>query len=484
MAAEPNAPEVGSPAWWLTTLFNELANRQSEMDLMDRYYTGDHPLPFLTSAHEAKMRSQFRLLLEASRTNFMALVVDTVEERLRVDGFRLSASSDPLSDKASWEIWQGNGLDAGSQTAFVEALIKGVSYLSVWMPDPAVGGKKSYPKICVEDASQTIVGYVPGSNYTQRAAALKVWTDDWTGDRRANVYMPDGIYKFLSRGDQTNSSSNIVGERPLWVALADTSQAPNPVKNPLNVVPIIPLRNRPRLLWEGESELAGVYRVQEQINALIFLQQLAAYFGGHRQRYVTGMKMMIDENTGREIEPFDVAIDKLWHSESEDAKFGEFDQTDLTQFIKSIDQKVQHIAITTRTPKHYLLPEGQEPSGDAISSAESGLIKKVERKQRTFGEGLEEAIRLARQFGGQDDSPVDSEIVWHDPQTESVATITDAVIKQFAAGLIPWEMANEKLGYSQTEIERMAGMRMSDLLMKGLTEPENPDVDWKGAVTT
>ena len=53
--------------------------------------------------------------------------------------------------------------------------------------------------------------------------------------------------------------------------------------------------------------------------------------------------------------------------------------------------------------------------GDAIKSAESGLTKKVERKQRTFGEGLEEALRLARLFSGESDAPVDSEVVWADP---------------------------------------------------------------------
>jgi hypothetical protein len=46
------------------------------MALMDAYYRGDHPLPFLTKAHDSKMRDEFRQLLEDSRTNFMRLVVD------------------------------------------------------------------------------------------------------------------------------------------------------------------------------------------------------------------------------------------------------------------------------------------------------------------------------------------------------------------------------------------------------------------------
>lgn len=451
-------PAPQSPLWWLSKLVLELNGRQKQMDLMDRYYTGDHPLPFLTKAHESKMRSEFRLLLEDSRSNFMGLVVDTVEERLKVEGFRLSAETDPVADDASWAIWQANQMDAESQTAFVEALVKGVSYLSVWAGDP-------YPTIAVEDPKQTIVGYVPGSNFRKRAAALKMWTDDWTGLRRANVYLPDGIYKFQRKETDTGSSDSALSQAP-WKELPDEF-----VPNELDIVPIIPLRNRPRLLVEGVSELSDVFRIQNGINSILFLRALAAYFGAHKQRWATGIKLMEDEVTGKLREPFDVAIDKLWADEDPGVKFGEFDQTDLSGYIKSIDQNVQHIAITTRTPKHYLLPEGQEPSGDAIQSAESGLVKKVEKKQRPFGEGLEEAMRLARTFAGEPDSPVDSEIVWAAARTESPGVITDAVLKQYAGGLIPWEAALERLGYSQTEIERFSGMRLSDTLLQGIANP-------------
>jgi hypothetical protein len=109
--------------------------------------------------------------------------------------------------------------------------------------------------------------------------------------------------------------------------------------------------------------------------------------------------------------------------------------------------------------------------------AESGLVKKVERKQRPFGEGLEEALRLARRFDGDGESPPDSEIVWGDAATESPGVVTDAILKQFAGGLIPWEAALEKLGYSQTEIQRWSAMRLSDALLQGIANPAPPAPD-------
>jgi hypothetical protein len=464
---EVNAP--GSPLSWVNRLEKQLHQRQAEMQRHDDYYTGNHPLPFVTKAHNAKMRDEFRQLLEDCRSNFMGLVVDAVEERLRVEGFRLSAATDATADTRSWEIWQANQMDAESQAAFIEALVKGMAYLSVWGGDP-------YPVIAVEDPTQTLVAYRPGTNFRVRDAALKVWQDDWTGDHRANLYLPDGIHKFERKGDDTsgNPAGSVGGEDQRgWKEIEGSF-----VTNPYGVVPIVPIRNRPRLLCEGESEIATVEPIQDRINGGLFMRALAGYFGAHRQRWAVGLTIHEDDN-GKPVEPFDIAVDRLVYDQNPETRFGDFAATELDGYIKATEQDVSHIAITTRTPRHYLLPEGQEPSGDSIRSAESGLVKKVERKQRPFGEGLEEAIRLARIFAGESDAPVDSEIVWSDPRTVTEAETTDATIKQFSAGLIPWEAAVQKLGYSQTEINRFRTQRMMDALLNPAsgtpdeeTEPE------------
>lgn len=471
-------PAPQSPLWWLNKLYTQLNDRQADMALMDAYYSGRHPLPFLTKSHEEKLRNEFRELLQDSRANFMELVIDAVQERLRVEGFRLSASSDQQTDKASWDIWQANDMDSESPTAFLESLIKGVAYLSVW-PNP---DDERYPTIAVEDPTQTIVGYMPGSNFRKRAAALKVWNDDWTGLMRANVYLPDGIHKFQAKPDPASNAQtlqsriiarivdNQQGPGPRWLPLDDGDDfVPNPLAS-RGIVPIVPLRNKGRLLVEGVSEITSVYRIQNSINGLLSLLAFAAYFAAHRQRWMVGGKIMQDEK-GQDMEPFDVAVDRLWHDENPEVKFGEFGQTDLTGYIKAIEQKVLHIAVITRTPRHYLFQEGQSPSGDAIESAESGLVKKVEQKQEPFGAGLEEAMRIARMYAGEQDAPIDSEIVWGDPQTETIGSLTDGVIKQFAAGLIPWGAALEKLGYTPQQIMRFQAQRMQDRLLGDLFNP-------------
>lgn len=444
-----------------------MRTRWVQLRKMDDYYTGLHPMPFLTKAHDAKMRNEFRQLLQQCRSNFMRLVVDAVEERMQIEGIRLSAQSTQQSDELTWKIWQANNMDSDSQVAMVESLIKGVSYLSVWPGDP-------YPTIAVEDALETIVAYTAGVNFRRRDAALKMWQDEWTGDLMANVYMPDGIYKFTRPGSQMHAPGIGTGAGEMqeseitWVPLDTADQF---VPNPFNIVPIIPLRNRPRLLLEGESELVDLTGTQDRINGTLFMRCLAGYMGAHRQRWAVGLTLMEDENTGKPVEPFDVAIDKLWQHEDPDVKFGEFSQTDLTGYISSIEQDVLHVAVTSRTPRHYLFNEGQSPSGDAIQSAEAGLVKKCIRKSRPWGEGFEETLGIARQMSGQGAPSVDAEIIWSNPEVQTEAEITDAAIKQFQAGLIPIDAALAKLGYSQTEIARFAALRAQDQMMQALLNP-------------
>lgn len=456
----------GSPEWWLNKLENELDARREGMQTHADYVAGDHPLPFLPPKHAARLRSEFRQLLIQSRSNFMRLVVEAPEERLRIEGFRLSAESDEEQDRETWRIWQANQMDAEHQTAISEALTKKVSYLSVWPGD-------RFPTIAVEDPLQTIVAHrTNGEGRRVRVAALKRWADEWTGDRRANVYLPDGIYKFEEDGRNWGSAGFVPTAEP--------------------VVPIVPLYNvmpGEGPIARGTSEISdGVYS-QDRINTMLFFRQFAGFTTAHRQKWVSGITFTEDPETGQLQEPFDSFLDKLAATEKTDAKFGTFDPTELKPYIDSIEQDVLHLAVQTRTPRHYLIQQGQSPSGDALRSAETGLVAKVRRKMRYFGEGFEEALRLARRMANLPDAPPDSEVIWGDPEYRTLAEATDAIIKQYQAGLITWRVALTKLGYSPQEIDRMEADRTRDAFVQALagstgertetttTVPESPEIE-------
>jgi len=444
--ANDNQPAVQSPQWWLSRLANKLAADQSKFTTFENYYSGNHPLPVIPRELDRRYLDQFREIIQQSRANFMELVIDAAVERLHVQGFRLSAQSNAVADQESWRIWQANSLDAESALLFGNTLKHGRGYLSVW-------NDGSGPTIAVEDAQQVIVETEPG-NRRQRAAALKVWLDDWTNTQRANVYLPDGIYKYQRKSDETLTA----GEA--WTALPDETAAF--VSNPVGVVPIVPLINRPKSSPDGQSEIESVIPIQDRINSTIFNRVLAGWFTAFRQRWASGIEIPHDPSTNQPVEPFKAAIDRLWVSENPEAHFGEFSQTDLAPYIAAHERDIQDIAVITRTPRHYLFQSGQSPSGDAIKSAETGLVAKARAKMIDFSDSLEEALNLARVFGGETDVPVDSEIIWADPEYKSDSEISDAVVKQYAAGLVTLETAQEVLGYSPIQIQRMVQQRKDE----------------------
>ncbi len=429
----------GSPDWWLRRLERDLAARRGRIDEYSRYYDGEHPLAFASE----KFRSAFGGLFREFADNWCDLVVDAVDERLNVEGFRLGDTTD--GDKKAWQIWQYNQLDADSQLAHTDALIHGESYAMVWY------GDDNTAEITVEHPNQVIVAYAAGSQ-RKRVAALKKWVDD-DGYVYATVYLPDGIYKYRSAKPTKSASSARVSA---WVQREVDGEG-WPLKNPLGVVPIVPLVNRPRLLQPGCSEIRKVIPIQNAINKLVADMLVASEFGAFRQRWATGIEIPVDPETNQPIEPFKVAVDRFLISENADAAFGEYSQTDLTIFVKGIEMLVQHVASQTRTPPHYFYLSGQFPSGEAIKSAETGLVAKSHRKMRHFGESWEEVIKLALMVVGSRKANAMAETIWRDPESRSDSEQADAVTKRVSIG-VPRQQAWEDLGYSPQQIERFKQM--------------------------
>lgn len=455
-------PTVGSPEWWLHQLLEQQRRRRPELERFENYYEGRHPLIFIT----AKWRETFANMLASLNDNWMALVVDAVEERLHIDGFRVG--DDPAGDKDSWKIWQRNCLDADSELAHTVALYAGTCPVMVWAD---TDGKA---EITIEHPGQTTVAYVSGSR-RRRAAAVKAWRDEWTGAMFANVYLPDGIWKFQSNDTQTEVSTihgggQLVSREARWEPRGEV------LDNPLGVVPIVELTNRPRLLGCGRSEIDQVISTQDQINKLICDMMIAAEFGAFRQRWATGVEMPVDPDTGEELEPFKAAIDRLWHAPAPDARFGEFSQTDLGIYVKAIESRVQSLASRTRTPPHYLLGQsGSFPSGESIKSTETGLVAKSRSKMRHFGESWEEIMRLSFAVEGDSAKAGEeaSETIWADPESRTESEHIDALVKKLALK-VPLQQLWEDAGYSQTQIARFRQMLIDQAFDQLLTEPAPP----------
>lgn len=450
---------VGSSLWWLDRLGRALDARAQRIAVYEDYYQGRHRLAFQSS----KFRESFGALFQAFADNFCGLVVDAVEERMHVEGFRMGGDGTQEADDETWAAWQENNLDSLSSMAHLDALIKGASYVMVG-PNPNQGG---YPLITVESAL-SVITEASFDGVRSIRAGLKRWVGD-DGRLNANLYFPDRVEKWTSSSPVPqimtmvgSSLTPAAAESVTWIAREVDGEA-WPLRNPIGLVPIVPLLNRPRLSDpDGRSELTDVVPIQDWLNKMVADLIVTSEFAAFRQRWATGVEIPTDPETGQPIETFKAAIDRLWvvppvDQSQQPPQFGDFAASDPGGLVAVIETVVKHLASTTRTPAHYFLgPGGVFPSGEAIKSSEEGLVYKVKSKHTHTGEAWEQAIRLYWLLRDPTDAratATDTETIWRDPETHTESAHVDAVVKKVSIGW-PRPQAWFDMGASPQQVKR------------------------------
>ncbi|MFE3579406.1 phage portal protein [Streptomyces vinaceus] len=412
-----------TPQMWMDYLSSKLASRSGRYKRFGEYYDGKHQKMLFS---QSKYRTEFAHVFDRWNDNFCGLIIDSVNERMFIDGFRLS--KEPAEDDLAREIWQRNRMDSESNSAHLDAMIQGAAYAVVW------GDEDGKAVISVESAEHVVVQYKPGSRHEIEAAA-KFYVDDW-GRQFCTLWLAKAVY---------------VGNWKIGGYTIDGPAKPNP----LGVVPVVPIQNRTRLVGEPMSDLATVIPIQDAINKTVSDSLVASEYAAWPQRYVTGLEIQEDEN-GNPIEPFKVAVDKLLQAEDPAASFGQFEAANLSNYVDLVDMLTMHMASIARVPFHYMLKGGQPPSGDAITSAEAGLVSKTRERMLHFGESWERVMRLAIavENGGELREEYEAaEVIWRDPENRTEAQHIDALLKLQQLN-VPKQQLWQDAGYTPSQIAR------------------------------
>ncbi len=435
----PRADER-TPEDWRGYLLPLLSLRAAEAALYEDYYDGNHPLQFATS----KFREAFGALFGAFADNWCQIVVDAAVERLRVVGFRVDEG---VSEDA-WALWQRNALDVESVIAHTEAGKNGRAFLLV---DPNAGD----PLITVEHASQVMVAHDP-ANHRRRLAAVKRWLGD-DGYQYLTLYLPDLVLKYES-SDPIDSPAGRLRETT-WVP---RQGEPAEVPNPLGVVPVIELVNKPGVLGTAHSDLEPAIPLQNAVNKLCTDLIVTSEYGAFPQRVVTGVEVPKDPETGQPLQAAEMraAMSRLWTFKPPDARVTALPAADLNNFVAAIEMFVTHLAAQTRTPPHYLLAKLVNMSGDALSVAEAGLVSKCRSKTLFFSDSWEEAMALALQAEGSEVEAAACEAIWANPERVAQGQLVDAAVKKKTLG-VPLPVIWLELGYTPEQIAEMEALEES-----------------------
>lgn len=410
------------------------------MDRLSDYYHGSQPLAFLTPDVRRALSGRLRTVV----LNLPRLVVDSIEDRLDVEGFRLGGDQD--ADADLWRVWQANDLDEESQQAHLEALIYGRSFVMVWV-DP---DDEQTPRITVESARLMQVEYDPTSRRVLRAVKLRA----------------DEEYQYRTTYDQRwiTLQRRALGQRRVsWEMRGE------PVENVLGVVPVVPLVNRPTLARpQGESEMTDVIPIADAINKLCTDMMTTADHYAAPRRWATGIDLGGSDAAAERVREelrqrwSQAEKDRVWLSTNAQSQFGQFPEAQLDNFVAAVDMLTARAAALAGLPPHYFGQVGQNPaSADALRSSEASLVKRAQRRQRVFGGAWERVMRLALlvRDGEVPAAARSMETIWRSAETPTVAQKMDAAVKGVEAGIIDQAQAQEDLGYTPTQIQSMAERR-------------------------
>lgn len=417
------------------------ADRLERYAMFAGYYGGDH---------NVKLTDRARKWLEPNpgvcfAENFCEPVVDSYVDRLAITGFQTSlppvtvdGREEPsaLDGWVNGELWDRNRMDAVQGKAHVHALIKGDAFLIV--DTPSVDG--GVPRLVFNRPELVNVSYSDDDPDVVEWAS-KVWNTvvDGRVATRLNVYRADRVEKWFRLVK--------AGGKGGWAPFADGVVPWLDGAGEPRGVPVFHLRHRALDHPYGRSELRSVVPQQDLLNKQVVDLALVLDNYGEPSRWATGVAK---DNASATQSP------GAWFvAENEAARFGQFEIADAARLGDQIEATISRIARRSRTPLH-LLTSGDMPSGEALKTAEAGLVAKVKASHVPFGNVWEDAIlmavRVAADLGLVERPPDDLtvECQWANPESRSRLDDSDAALKMHELGVSRHTLVRE-LGYDPDE---------------------------------
>jgi hypothetical protein len=419
------------------------------------YYDGDHPV-MLTRRQQEFLGPLLTETEFVFTHNLIKTVVDTLRERISVAGFTVNGES--TNDEGSelpqllWDWWTANRMDAQQNRLYKRVLRDGRSYVMVDY-DTA----NSRPRFTLHNVDDGTVGITyhrdPSDPNSVLFANRYFYTFDplnpgETGKLRKTTYLPHEIRKYVQSG--------LAGG---WITITDDGDPSWPLPwrdrqgNPLGIA-IVEFEN------PDGSEIAQIIGLQNGLNKSwldLIAAADAAGFPILAAEYADAMADVANDDDDLEgADEFRVGPGRV--IEIFGGKMHRIPSGDLSQLIDTIWTITSAISGASRTPQHYLRPVGGDvPSGEALKQLESGLVKRAEERQLVFGQGWEDAMKLALRvedtFGQRLAIPQPLTIGTDWKPADLANPLVAAQTAQLHAGLgVPNDAVWGLLGYSPEEI--------------------------------
>ena len=452
-------------------LIKALDHRAKAVATATAWYDGDHPLPAppptSLAATDAEAKAEYLNQARLAVTNVCQMIVDVPAEKMLIEGFRFGATP-TATDQIAWRIWQRNQLDADHILTNTTALKVGSAPVLVWK------GADGLAEIHVEDPSQVVVAYAPGSR-RRREAALKRWVDE-DGMSYVTLYRPEGVYKWVSKEKVRAGTSTV------WVQRTVDGDPSWPLPNPFGQqIPMVEIRANHGLkaaaYGGGVPEFQCILTDQMRLNATVLSRLITEKHQAYIQRWASDWDYPVDEDGKPDKHAMRRAgASQLWALNSDPnsdrgVQVGEFKQANFRPFIDIEAATLKLIAAKSGTAPHaFLLGDLVNVASDALARIDARQAAKVRRHFAEMSDPWEEIMRLALiAEGAEGAGDTSSSVVWADPveRTATEQSMTATTLKAVGA---PQQAVFEAMpGVTQQEARRWVIEGQTEALLSDVT---------------
>jgi len=400
--------------------FDAIKSKQDTETEYINYYNGDHPLVFAAK----RLKDVFKNIDVKFSENWCAVVIDSVKDRLELQ--QLSGKSENETNVLN-DMWVNCLMDDESAELHESALVTGEGYVIVW-PDENGKAEAFYndPRKCHLQ--------MDAENPKRPAWGAKMWITDekiW----RLNLYYADRIEKYATRKRNDDSMPDTVGE---FKEFADEPV----VKNEYGIIPIFKFGKK--------SELKNIIPLQAAVNKLLSDMMVSAEFGTFKQRWII---------SNSETSTLKNAPNEIWSIPSGDGsgqgtQVGEFNETDLSNFITAMNDIRTSISTISKVPKHYFFEKGGDPSGEALIAMEAPLNKKCDNYIKGLTVFWREVVGFMAEINNIKIDPANITPMFAPPETVQPKTEAEIIQAEVNTG-IPLKTVLKRHGWTDAEIKQL-----------------------------
>jgi hypothetical protein len=428
------------PSSALDCAFTQLKSKQPRYQILYSYLRGDQPVQYATE----RLRSTFKDITARWSENWCSIVIESLLDRLQLKGFKLENEPAKLVLE---ELWDALDLSLDADDIARDVAVCGEAFLMVEKTDAGVRAFANAPHLCTAHYLE--------DNPRELEYAAK-WFDSG-GVAHLTLYYPDVLIHYVA----TKPRSEVTE------AKAFTLDPAFPDGEEKNLYGRIPLFHFQRDRNSECGELQNVIPLQNALNKLFADMMVSAEYGAFPQRWAilhagTKSELKSAPNTILEI-PFDA-------ESGQKPEVGQFAATQLKNFLDGIDHIAMKIAVLTRTPRHYLMQNG-DMSGEALIAEEAPLSRKAQKYTHRLGVTWCQAVQFMLELSGHAVTENDIEPVWDDVRTVQPLTESQVRLNNAKAG-IAIEVQLEDEGWTDEQLARIADAETQ----KTVRETEASDV--------